>query len=145
MNTSKVLQGVTALTAVAVLAGCASTSFKSTWKAPDVQKLTPTGKKVAAVCVIEEESRRRACEEALSEEFRKTGADVAPSYALLQPAERRPHCRQPPGQALHLGERHVGIQTVGGQPQRCLTLPLRGGKVFQPPVRSSDLQMHISR
>ena len=49
--------------ATLMLTACATTTFTSTWKAPDAQGVDPTGKKVAAVYMSSNESSRRAAED----------------------------------------------------------------------------------
>ena len=53
------------LTAATLAAGCASTNFSSTWKAPDAKPGTFKGKKVVAVFVSQDEALRRGVEETL--------------------------------------------------------------------------------
>jgi hypothetical protein len=65
------------------LTACASSSFVSTWKAPDAQAVDPTGKKVAAVYMSSNESSRRAAEDVLARKLTEHGAQGVPSYTLL--------------------------------------------------------------
>jgi hypothetical protein len=65
-------------------AGCATgSSFTSTWKAPDAQPLTGSGKKVAALIISKDESVRRGSEDLLSYQLTKRGAKGIPAYALI--------------------------------------------------------------
>jgi hypothetical protein len=77
--------GFLALSAVvATLAGCASTSFVSTWKEPIDGPFNFRGKRVAAVVVSADESVRRPAEDALAREISKRGAQGTPSYTLVK-------------------------------------------------------------
>jgi hypothetical protein len=67
---------------------CATTTFTSTWKAPDVQGINPAGKTVAAVFVSRDESKRRAGEDAVAAALTARGAHGVPAYTLLS-NERR--------------------------------------------------------
>jgi hypothetical protein len=80
------LNTTTALAAAAVAlvaAGCATTAFKSTWKAPDAQPLALAGKKVGAMVIHNNEGTRRAAEDALAREITARGAQGQPTYPLL--------------------------------------------------------------
>ncbi len=77
--------GILALSAVAAgLAGCASTSFVSTWKEPIDGPFNFRGKRVAAVVVSASESVRRPAEDALAREISKRGAQGTPSYTIVK-------------------------------------------------------------
>jgi hypothetical protein len=70
--------------ATLALTACASTSFVSTWKAPDAQGVDPSGKKVAAVYMSTNESSRRAAEDTLSRKLTEHGAQGVPSYTIVE-------------------------------------------------------------
>jgi hypothetical protein len=73
--------------ALLVLAACASTTtFTSTWKAPDAQPLDPKGHKVAAVFVSTDESSRRVAEDVLVRKLNERGAQGIASYTLIPTA-----------------------------------------------------------
>lgn len=74
---------ITALLYPVLVAGCASTSFRTTWKAPDVGPIDYAGKKVAAIFVSAEESTRRRAEEALARELTSRGAEGLAAYTLV--------------------------------------------------------------
>ncbi|HVY82580.1 MAG TPA: hypothetical protein VG994_16435 [Steroidobacteraceae bacterium] len=79
----------TALFSVALLAlaACASTTtFTSTWKAPDAQPLDPRGHKVAAVFISTDESSRRVAEDVLVRKLDERGAQGIASYTLIPTA-----------------------------------------------------------
>jgi hypothetical protein len=69
--------------ATLVLTACTTTTFTSTWKAPDAQAVDPTGKKVAAVYMSSDESSRRAAEDVLARKLTEHGAQGVPSYTLV--------------------------------------------------------------
>jgi hypothetical protein len=67
------------------LSACGSTTFNSTWKAPDAQpiKIEP-GDKVLAMVMSPNDATRRASEAALAAEIsRRSGADAIPSYTVI--------------------------------------------------------------
>ena len=70
-------------TATLMLTACASTTFVSTWKAPDAQGVDPSGKKVAAVYMSTNESSRRAAEDVLARKLTEHGAQGVPAYTLI--------------------------------------------------------------
>jgi hypothetical protein len=74
-----VLLGATLLS----LGACATTSFTSTWKAPDEQTISPAGKTIAAVFVSGDERNRHAAEDALARDLNARGAHGVPGYTLL--------------------------------------------------------------
>ena len=67
----------------AVAAGCATTAFTSTWKAPDAAPVALAGKKVGAMVIHPNEGTRRAAEDALAREITARGATGQPTYPLL--------------------------------------------------------------
>jgi hypothetical protein len=44
------------------LGACGSTTFISTWKAPDAQQIDPRGKNIAALVISSDVGRRRSAE-----------------------------------------------------------------------------------
>jgi len=71
---------------LAFLASCASTTFSSTWKEPDVGRIDYAGKKVAAVFIGPDVSGRRAAEDRLAAELDAHGADGVAAYTVLDDA-----------------------------------------------------------
>jgi len=70
--------------ALLMLAACVgNTTFTSTWKAPDVEGVSPVGKTIAAVFVSRDESQRRAGEDALVAQINAHGGQGIPSYTIL--------------------------------------------------------------
>jgi hypothetical protein len=66
-----------------LLASCASTSFVSTWRAPDAQAIRGEGK-VVTVVMTQNEAMRRAAEDSLAQELTRMGAQGVPAYTLIQ-------------------------------------------------------------
>ena len=69
--------------ALVTLAGCASTSFKSTWKSPDAETVDITGKKVLVVVMNVPTSVRRTVETSIATELNKIGAQATASNEFL--------------------------------------------------------------
>lgn len=69
-----------AFTAGAVVYGA---KFKSTWKAPDVDRLNFAGKKVAAVVISEDQDLQISAEEELARQLTALGVQGVPSYRLV--------------------------------------------------------------
>ena len=74
---------VTILAAVALTA-CASTSYNSSWRAPDAQPIgSLTGQTVVAMVAAKNSSTRRAAEDALAAQITLSGAKGVPGYTLV--------------------------------------------------------------
>lgn len=71
------------------LTGCVSTSFVSTWKAPDVRPIDPAGKKIAAVYLSSDEGVRRVAEDVLARKLNEQGAQGVAAYTLIPSGEQR--------------------------------------------------------
>jgi len=71
-----------ALVLVVGAAGCATTSFRSTWKDPTAQPITLHGQRVAAFVITPNESQRRAGEDILAGELSARGLQGIPGYRL---------------------------------------------------------------
>ena len=76
-----------------LFAGCASTTFSSTWKAPDVGQIDYEAKKVAAVFISPDVSARRVAEDALAREIDALGADGVAAYTVVDDAELQDQAR----------------------------------------------------
>jgi hypothetical protein len=75
--------------AVLGLSACvATTTFTSTWKAPDAPAVSPVGKTVAALFVTSDEGKRRAAEDILAADLNARGAHGIASYTLVPNAQR---------------------------------------------------------
>ena len=66
-----------------IAAGCASTTFVSSWKAPLDGPIQFDNKRVAAVVVSGDQATRRAGETALAREISARGAQGVPSYTIV--------------------------------------------------------------
>jgi hypothetical protein len=69
--------------AVLSLSACGSTTFTSTWKAPDAQRVDPAGKSIAALVIYGDKKRRRDAEVYLAHELTIRGARGVAAYTLL--------------------------------------------------------------
>jgi hypothetical protein len=78
-----------ALATTLLLTACASTTFTSTWKAPDAPALDPRGHEVAAVYISTDESSRRAAEDELVRKLGQYGARGIASYTLIRSEDLR--------------------------------------------------------
>jgi hypothetical protein len=67
------------------LAGCATTSFDSSWKSPDATPVTSKGKKVVAIVMMKDVTPRRAAEDALVRALNERGAVGIALYTLMPP------------------------------------------------------------
>ncbi len=65
------------------LGACGSTTFTSTWKAPDAQRADPTGKSIAALVISGDKKRRRDAEVYLAHELTIRGARGVAAYTLI--------------------------------------------------------------
>jgi hypothetical protein len=72
-----------ALPAVMILGACASTSFISTWKAPDAQPVNYQGQKIIAMVASPNQANRRAAEQSLAQELTNRGAIGVPAYSII--------------------------------------------------------------
>ncbi len=84
MNT--LTRALLVLLALAATTACATTSFNSTWKAPDAKPVVLSGQKVVAFVLTKNEASRRAAEDALAREITAGGAQGVPSYTLIAAA-----------------------------------------------------------
>jgi hypothetical protein len=68
-----------------LVAGAAvqAAKFKSTWKAPDVDRLGFAGKKVAAVVISDDQSLQVSAEEELARQLTALGLQGVPSYRVV--------------------------------------------------------------
>jgi hypothetical protein len=64
------------------LGACGSTTFISTWKAPDAQRVNPAGKTIAALVISGDKSRRRDAEVYLAHELTIRGANGVAAFTL---------------------------------------------------------------
>jgi hypothetical protein len=89
----KTVLGILAGSAL-VLAGCATTTFTSIWKAPDAGPLQfQPGDKVVALVVAEQDSIRRSGEANLADVLDRAGLEGVPAYTLVATADARDEAR----------------------------------------------------
>jgi len=62
---------------------CSSTSFVTTWTAPDAQPLRLTGSHVVAVFMGKNPTVRRSAEDAMAREITRRGARGVPAYTVI--------------------------------------------------------------
>ena len=79
---SQTLRGMSCV-AVLCLSACGSTTFTSTWKAPDAQRVDPVGKSIAALVISSDKKRRRDAEVYLTHELTIRGARGVAAYTLI--------------------------------------------------------------
>ena len=80
----KVLLGALGILVAAGLTACATTTFNSSWKAPDAQPMgSLAGQKVVAVAVSRNAAVRRSAEDTLVSVLNANGAQGIPSYSIL--------------------------------------------------------------
>ena len=93
------------------LGACATTTFTSTWRAPDGQTINPKGKTIAAVFVSGDERTRHIAEDALANDLIARGAHGVPGYALV-PNEIRPDAEDTLARLKNAGANEVVIMRV---------------------------------
>ena len=69
--------------AVLFLTACSNTTFTTTWKAPDAQRVEAVGKKIAALVISADKKRRRDAEVYLTHELVIRGAQGVAAYTLI--------------------------------------------------------------
>jgi hypothetical protein len=65
----------------------ATTTFTSTWKAPEANAVSPVGKTVAALFITRDEGQRRQAEDILAADLTARGAHGVASYTLVPSAQ----------------------------------------------------------
>jgi hypothetical protein len=69
--------------ALLCLGACGSTTFISTWKAPDAHPVNPAGKTIAALVISGDKNRRRDAEVYLAHELTIRGANGVAAFTLI--------------------------------------------------------------
>ncbi len=72
-----------ALLAAVLLSGCASSTFSTTWKAPDAKPLEFRGHKVVAIVMARDEATRRLGEDRLAQQIAAYGAEGRTLYSMV--------------------------------------------------------------
>ena len=112
------------------LSACATTSFVSTWKAPDATPLQVSGSKVAAVVMMRNEAARRAAEDALAREITAHGAQGIAMYTI------QPDARPDTEQAVRAAVEGAGVagaivmRPVGREKEVVSTPVAYGGPMY---------------
>ncbi|HEY1252070.1 MAG TPA: hypothetical protein VGH97_12850 [Thermoanaerobaculia bacterium] len=83
MTKSRIWVQATVAAAVLGLLACSSTTFDSTWRAPDARPLQLTGKKVVAIFVNKNMAMRRAAEDTMAREITSHGAQGVAAYTIF--------------------------------------------------------------
>lgn len=65
------------------LSACGSTTFISTWKAPDAHGIDPVGKSIAALVISSDAAQRRSAEVYLANDLTNRGARGIAAYTLI--------------------------------------------------------------
>jgi hypothetical protein len=66
------------------LSACASTTFNTTWKAPEAQPIQlKAGDKVLALVISQNEATRRGAESALASELSRRGVEGIPAFSVI--------------------------------------------------------------
>src|ERR1017187_128297 len=87
-NLSRWIGGCLTALVIGALA-CSSTTFVSTWSAPDAKPVRLAGKKVVAVFLTKTGSVRRRAEDVMGRELNAGGAQAGPSYPILSDEEAK--------------------------------------------------------
>jgi hypothetical protein len=106
-----------------------TTTFTSTWKAPDVQAVSPVGKTVAAVFVSRDESQRRAGEDVMAADLTARGARGIAAYTIL-PNEDRVDAEEATARLKQAGANAVVVMRVVGKDQQITFTPGYSGPAY---------------
>jgi hypothetical protein len=79
----RTVRAVSVVAAVLTAAACATTSFQSTWKAPEVGPLNLSGKKVAALVISGDKGFRLPAEDELARQITAQGAEGVAAYTIV--------------------------------------------------------------
>lgn len=109
-----------------LLGACAaSTTFTSTWKAPDVAAVTPVGKTIVAVFVGNDEGTRRAAEDQMAADLTARGAHGIAGYTILPTPPNAQHLNSDAARAAldKAGANAVVTMRVVSKDQRITVTP----------------------
>jgi hypothetical protein len=125
---------VTALAlCLALLVACASTTLTSTWRSPEAQAISLSGKSIGVVFVTSEESLRRTGENALALDISARGARGFGTYLLLPgPENQNVQAEAAQARLKSAGADAVVMMRVVGEEQRITYTP---GSVIGPNYR----------
>jgi len=103
------------------LSACGSTTFTSTWKAPDAQRVDPVGKSVAALVISSDKTRQRDAEVYLSNDLTSRGARGVPAHQLI--GYGHPDVEYARAKFKEAGVEGVVVMRVVGHDQRVIVDP----------------------
>jgi hypothetical protein len=118
-----------ALVAAAALAAaaCGSTSFNTTWKAPDAKPITvKAGDKVLAMVISKNEATRRGAEAALASALSRNGAVGIPAYTVI-PADAVESQAKAKPYIEKSGAQYAVIMRATGTDKEISSTPAMGG------------------
>jgi hypothetical protein len=115
-----------------LLVACATTTLTSTWKAPEAPTFSLSGKTVAAVFITNEESLRRAGENAIVADLSARGARAFGTYYLL-PGDQHLEAEAAQARMNAAGANAVVMMRVVGSEQRITYTP---GYIITPNYRA---------
>jgi hypothetical protein len=118
-----------AAAAALACAGCASTPFVASWRAPDAELLQIEGARVAAVAMIDQVVSRRAAEDAIARELTARGAVGVPMYMIY--ADEDP-TDEPAARAALEREGYTGLVVFRpvGTEQEIVSTPAFAGPMY---------------
>jgi len=121
-----VMAALVAAGALAV-AACGSTSFNTTWKAPDAKPITvKAGDKVLAMVISKNEATRRGAEAALASELSRNGAVGIPAYTVIPEDAVEDQSKAKP-YIEKSGAQYAVIMRATGKDQEISSTPTMGG------------------
>ncbi len=106
---------------VLCLGACGSTTFISTWKAPDVHGIDPIGKRIAVLVMSSDAARRRSAEVYLANDLTIRGARGIPAYTLI--GLDHPNVDYARARFKEAGIEGVVIMRMVGHDQRVIVTP----------------------
>ena len=109
------------------LSACASTSFNTTWRAPDAQPIqVEAGDKVLAMVISENEATRRGAEAALAAELSKDGVEGIPAYDVI-PADAVQDQNKAKPYIDKSGAQYAVVMRATGRDKEISSTPTMGG------------------
>jgi hypothetical protein len=103
------------------LSACGTTTFTSTWKAPDAQRVDPVGKTIAALVISGDKKRQRDAEVYLSNDLTSRGARGIPAHQLI--GYGHPDVDYARAKFKEVGVEGVVVMRVVGHDQRVIVDP----------------------
>jgi hypothetical protein len=121
--------GLVVAAAVAIV-GCGSTSFKSTWKAPDAAPLQlEEGTKIIAMVVSGNTAKRRGFEAALVNELNEVGLEGIAAYSAV-PEELAQDAKGAKPYIQKTGASYAIVVQVTGKTQEISSTPTAGAGMY---------------